>query len=74
MIKNLTTTPTLIIASLLATSFTASAQKDSLTPYTQASEVPQTALELWKDYDPRQEDLVVKIHYEWKQDLSLIHI
>ena len=52
----------------VAGAFTASAQKDSLTPYTQASEVPQTALELWKDYDPRQEDLVVKIHYEWKQD------
>ena len=52
----------------VAGAFTASAQKDSLTPYTQASEVPQTALELWKDYDPRQENLEVKIHHEWKQD------
>ncbi|MDG1241190.1 MAG: hypothetical protein P8R37_03160 [Opitutae bacterium] len=43
-------------------------QADSLTPYTQASEVPQTALELWKDYDPRKEALEVKIHQEWKQD------
>jgi len=38
MIKNLTTTPALIIASLLVTSFTASAQEDSLTPNTHVSE------------------------------------
>lgn len=60
--------PTLMSASLLATPFTATAQEDSLAPYTQASEVPQTALELWKDYDPRAEDLEVKVHHEWKED------
>ncbi len=38
----------------VAGAFTVSVQKDSLTPYTQASEVPQTAVDLWKDYDPRQ--------------------
>jgi hypothetical protein len=67
MIRNLIITP-LIIASLLATSFTASAQENSLTPYTHVSEVPQTAVDLWKDYDPRKEDLEVKTHMEWKQD------
>ena len=51
-----------------ATSFTASSQENSLTPYTNASEVPQTAVDLWKDYDPRKEDLEVKTHMEWKQD------
>lgn len=60
--------PALLLASILATSFTVSAQEESLTPYTQASEVPQTAVNLWKDYDPRKEDLEVKIHHEWKQD------
>ena len=68
MIKNFTPIPALIIASLLATSLTASAQEDSLTPYTHASEVPQTAVDLWKDYDPCKEDLEVKTHKEWKQD------
>jgi cephalosporin-C deacetylase-like acetyl esterase len=68
MIRNLITIPALIIASLLATAFTASAQGNSLTPYTNVSEVPQTAVELWKDYDPRKEDLEVKTHMEWKQD------
>ena len=68
MIKNLIITPALIIASLLATSFTASSQENSLTPYTNASEVPQTVVDLWKDYDPRKEDLEVKTHMEWKQD------
>jgi dienelactone hydrolase len=75
MIKYLTTTPALMVTSFLATCFmlpTASAQEDSLTdsltPYTMASEVPQTALELWKDYDPRKEDLEVTIHQEWKEN------
>ena len=68
MIKILTTTPALIIASLLATSFTASSEENSLTPYTNASEVPKTVVDLWKDYDPRKEDLEVKTHMEWKQD------
>ena len=68
MIKKSTTTLALIIVSLLATPFTASAQEESLTPYINASEVPQTAVDLWKDYDPRKEDLEVKIHQEWKKD------
>ena len=63
-----TAAPALLLASLLATAFTASAQEESLTPYTQASEVPQTAVDLWKDYDPRKEDLEVKTHKEWKAD------
>lgn len=58
----------LILAGLLATSFAASAQEDSLTPYTDAAQVPQAAIDLWKDYDPRREDLAVKTHKEWKQD------
>lgn len=37
-------------------------------PYTHASQIPQTAIDLWKDYDPRTEDLDVKIHQEWKAD------
>ena len=61
-------TKTLIIASCLATSFTVSAQKESLTPYADTSEVPQTALDLWKNYDPRKEDLEVKVHHEWKEE------
>ena len=68
MTNKVTATAALISVSFLATCFTASAKEESLIPYTQASEVPQTALELWKDYDPRQEDLEVKIHQEWKQD------
>ena len=64
----LTTTPALIVEGVLATSFTASSQENSLTPYSNASEVPQTAVDLWKDYDPRKEDLEVKTHMEWKQD------
>jgi dienelactone hydrolase len=68
MIKNLTTTAELIMASILATSFTASSQEDSLTPYTHAAEVPQTAVDLWKDFDPRKEELEVRIHKEWKEE------
>ncbi len=54
IIKNLTTTPSPIA--------------DSLTPYTSPDQVPQTAIDLWKDYDPRKEDLEVEVHHEWKQD------
>lgn len=68
MIKSFTALSALMIASMLATPFTASAQEESLAPYTHVSEVPQTAVDLWKDYDPRKEDLEVAIHQEWKQD------
>lgn len=59
--------PALLLASCLATSLTAHAQEESLTPYTHVSEVPQTAVDLWKDYDPRKEGLEVKVHHEWKE-------
>ncbi|MGB1937810.1 MAG: alpha/beta hydrolase family protein [Akkermansiaceae bacterium] len=49
-------------------SLSAAAQQDSLTPYNSPDEVPQNAIDLWKDYDPRKEDLEVKVHHEWKKD------
>ncbi len=52
----------------VAGALTASAPEESLTPYTHASEIPQTAVDLWKDYDPCKEELEVKVHQEWKQD------
>ena len=58
----------LCIAGIAASSFTVFSQADSLTPYKDASEVPQTATDLWKDYDPRKEDLDVRILKEWKKD------
>jgi dienelactone hydrolase len=58
----------LCIAGIAASSFTAFSQADSLTPYKDASEVPQSAADLWKDYDPRKEDLDVRILKEWKKD------
>jgi len=39
--------------------------KDTFTPY-KTGEVPQNVTDLWKDYDPRKEDLEVKIIKEWK--------
>jgi hypothetical protein len=56
------------VVSMMALTGAAEAQEDSLIPYTHISEVPQTAIDLWKDYDPRKEDLDVKIHQEWKKD------
>jgi dienelactone hydrolase len=41
--------------------------KETFTPY-KAGEVPQNVTELWKDYDPRGEDLEVKVFKEWKDD------
>ena len=49
MIKNLTTSSALILGSILAAPLSTLAQKDSLTPYAEASEVPQTALAQTKD-------------------------
>lgn len=66
--KHITVTAAFMIASLVANSFSDASQGDSLRPYAESSEVPQTAIDLWKDYDPRKEDLEVKVHHEWKQD------
>jgi len=38
---------------------------NTFTPY-KAGEVPQSVTGLWKDYDPRKEDLEVKVIKEWK--------
>ena len=61
----------LSIAGCLTTTLStlgAAAQQDSLAPYTSPDQVPQNAIDLWKDYDPRKEDLEVKVHHEWKKD------
>ncbi len=41
---------------------------DSLAPYTDASQLPKDAREMWGSYDPRAEDLDVKVHGEWEAD------
>lgn len=56
------------LVSVTAVTVAAQAKEDSLTPYTSPDEVPQTSVDLWKDYDPRKEDLEVKVHHEWKED------
>ncbi len=38
---------------------------ETFTPY-RADEVPQNVTDLWKDYDPRAEDLDVEVIKEWK--------
>jgi dienelactone hydrolase len=40
--------------------------EETFTPY-KAGEVPQNATDLWRDYDPRCEDLDVKVIKEWKE-------
>ncbi len=42
--------------------------KDSLTPYTKADQVPQSATALWDSYDSTVEPLDIKVHHEWKKD------
>ena len=42
--------------------------KETFTPFKTAEEVPQTVTNLWKDYNPRAEDLDVKVIKEWKAD------
>lgn len=42
--------------------------KDSLTPYTTADQVPQSAAALWGSYDAKAEPLDIKVHHEWKKD------
>ena len=41
--------------------------KETFEPY-RGDDVPQNVTDLWKDYDPRKEDLNVKIVKEWKAD------
>jgi hypothetical protein len=40
---------------------------DSLTPYA-ADSVPRNALELWKDVDPRKDDLETEVIREWREE------
>jgi len=39
---------------------------ETFTPY-KAGQVPQSATDLWKDYDPAKEDLEVKVIREWRE-------
>lgn len=41
---------------------------ETFEPYTTPDDVPQTAVELWDDYDARAEPLDVKVIKEWKTD------
>ncbi len=43
------------------------AKDDTFTPY-KDGEVPGNVVDLWKDYDPRKEDLEVKVVKEWKAE------
>ncbi|WDI41980.1 alpha/beta hydrolase family protein [Bremerella sp. P1] len=47
--------------------FQSALAEDTFPPY-QASDVPQTVADLWKDYDARHEPLDVKVIKEWKFD------
>ena len=51
--------------SLLATSLMGA---DSLAPFTQADQIPQSAPALWSSFDPRADALEVKVHKEWKAE------
>lgn len=41
---------------------------ETFVPYKNSGEVPQNATDLWKDYDPRAEDLDVKVVKEWQEN------
>ena len=61
----------LYVLSLLILIFsekTYGSQKESFRPYLNVEQVPENVEELWRDYDPRKEDLKVKLIREWKQD------
>ena len=71
-------TTTILLMSLLAASavagnrpnskFVITAQaNDTFAPY-KSGDVPQTAADLWKDYDARKEPLDVQVVKEWKAD------
>lgn len=57
--------PLVLTASLGLSSYAYS--QDTFTPY-QEGDVPDHVTDLWKDYDPRAEDLKVKILREWKEE------
>ncbi len=42
--------------------------QDTFTPYSTPAEVPQSATDLWQDYDARKEPLNVQIIKEWKTE------
>ncbi len=48
-------------------SCSAFAREETFTPY-QVEDVPDNVVDLWKGYDPRQEDLEVKVIKEWKEE------
>ena len=54
-----------LILNLVAFSLAAG---ETFTPYKEASEVPQTVTDLWKDYDARKEALDGRVIKEWKAD------
>ena len=61
----------LYVLSLLILIFsekTYGSEKESFRPYLNVEQVPENVEELWRDYDPRKEDLKVKLIREWKQD------
>jgi len=55
----------LLILNLLSLSLHAG---ETFTPYRNASEVPRNVVDLWKDYDAREESLDIRIVKEWKAD------
>ena len=56
------------VAPALSTISLSLSAQDTFTPYTGGDEVPQSAAELWKDYDTAAEPLEVQVHHEWKKD------
>jgi dienelactone hydrolase len=54
-----------LILNLLALSLCAG---ETFTPYQNAAEGPHTVVDLWKDYDARQEALDVRMVKEWETD------
>ena len=63
----------LLITLLLGVSYPVYA-KDTFTPISHPGKLPKSALELWKNYDPKVEPLEVKIIKEWKTDEAIIEI
>ncbi len=55
----------IILAALVLNN--AAANQETFTPY-RADNVPQTVTDLWKDYDPRSEDLEVQVLREWREN------
>ena len=41
---------------------------ETFQPYATTDEVPKDAIELWRDYNPRTEELDVRIIKQWKAD------